>query len=73
MAMTVLVCAMCLVSFVFGIFLEKYVRKIDGIMYIDTRDEEKDIYNLEIHTPMVELPNKRHIFLKVSKLEELRK
>ena len=38
----------------------------DGVLQIDTSNPEKDLYRLDIHTPLEELPNKKTVTLKVN-------
>ncbi len=37
----------------------------DGVMTVDSTDEGKDVYNLELDTPIEELPNRKSITFKV--------
>ena len=37
----------------------------DGILRIDTSNESKDIYRLEVHTPLEEMKEKNSVTLKV--------
>lgn len=37
----------------------------DGTMTVDSTDEDKDVYNLALETPIEELPNRKTITFKV--------
>ena len=60
-----------LLGFAFGVILATvfFFRHVDAIMHIDTRNPEKDKYNLIILLPMEKMANKKFMLVQVKKTE----
>ena len=60
-----------LLGFVFGLILATvfFFRHIDAIMHIDTRNPEKDKYNLIVLAPIESLQNKKFMLVQIKKTE----
>lgn len=43
----------------------KMNRKPDGIFRVNTVDPDKDVFSVEIHIPLAELPTKKTLYFKV--------
>lgn len=58
-----------IVSFCFGILIgwSFKLNKPDGIFHIDTSDEAKDVYKLELLIPLTEVDMRRELILAVRK------
>ena len=50
---------------------EKILQEADGTLEIDTNDESKDVYRLNVNVPLEELAEKESITLKINKNAEL--
>lgn len=60
--------AISVLTFVIGIFVGRFVKtkpKVDGILGVDTRDQDRDYYDFVILTPTEEIPKKRYLTVEV--------
>lgn len=62
-------------SLLLGYSKKSYVAseaKYDGALVVDTSNPDKDIYSLEVTTPLDEVNNSNHILLKIDNAQHLK-
>lgn len=61
------------IGIIAGIILGRAKNSCDGIFKVDTTDPNKDVFTVELHCPIGEIPKRKHLFFLVENVSSQEK